>query len=75
MTTKANDPAFPLGGLSKLQIVLTKRELFAAMAMQGLLSSAARWPVQDNEPRMAAKDALKLADALIKALEESGSHE
>lgn len=44
---------------------LTKREYFAAHALQGLLASGAhnKWTCED-----AAHDAVLLADALIKAL-------
>ena len=43
---------------------LTKREHFAVMAMLGLLS-------HDGNMRDAATEAVKQADALLKALEES----
>lgn len=51
---------------------LTKRELFAAMAMQGLLSD---WPTNyESAAENAAKTAVKFADALINELnEETGS--
>lgn len=47
---------------------LTKRELFAAMAMQGLLgqSGCVVWDVSE--------DAVKAADALIAELEKEGRH-
>lgn len=47
---------------------LTKRELFAAMAMQAVLSNSAIGP--DNSPRDIAKVAVIEADALIEALNE-----
>ena len=51
------------------QLGLTKREYFAAMAMQGILSAEA-----DNEEgynyHIAARDAVGCADALIYALNE-----
>lgn len=52
-----NDVIVNLGGLSK-------RELFAAMAMQGCLAA------HDDvfEPSTLAKDAVEYADALIKEL-------
>ena len=43
---------------------LTKREHFAAMAMLGMLS-------HDGNMRDAATEAVKQADALLKALEEA----
>jgi len=55
----------------RFEYTLTKRELFAAMAMQGLLAcpkSAA------STPEDFAIDAIASADALLNALEES-SHE
>ncbi len=53
-----NDPAYPMHGFNK---GLTKRELFAAMAMQGLLTCFA-----DNHK--VAEMAVKQADALIERL-------
>lgn len=44
---------------------ITKREHFAALAMQGLLSSGARW----DSIEVMSGDALKAADALLSALE------
>lgn len=48
---------------------LTKREHFAALAMQGALSDFEYHGEMDHEK--VAKDAVKQADALLKALEES----
>lgn len=45
---------------------LTKRELFAAMAMQGILSD----PYQGGSPETVATKAVAQADALIEALNE-----
>lgn len=45
---------------------LTKREYFAAMAMQGLVSD----PNVDGDCGEIAKACIKMADALLKALEE-----
>jgi hypothetical protein len=48
--------------------MLTKRELFAAMAMQGILAHAAsNWPVNDN-PESLAQCAVHTADALLAEL-------
>lgn len=65
-----NLPAYPLidNENIKLSYGLTKRELFAAMAMQGLLSSFDKdgtWTGLDCE-----KEAVKMADALLKELEK-----
>ncbi len=46
---------------------LTKREHFAVLAMQGLLGH----PDCDVDPESSADWAVKCADALLKALEES----
>jgi hypothetical protein len=49
---------------------LTKRELFAAMAMQGLLAAdrEVTW-----EPHIIASYSIQCADALFKALREKGN--
>ena len=55
---------------------LSRRELFAAMAMQGLLSGKEAMKNEDTEevtdmtPRIYAKAALICADALLEALTE-----
>jgi hypothetical protein len=69
-------PAFPLieseydYGASFNGIVssggLTKRELFAALALQGLLSNVRR--ISDDCYLPTAQDAVKLADALLEEL-------
>ena len=46
------------------QYGLTKRELFAAMAMQNL----AIWPIQRGDPELTATKAVEYADALLKEL-------
>jgi hypothetical protein len=62
------DPKSILGTSSQ---GITKREYFAALAMQGLaLSHCGDEHIQTN-----AEFAVKHADALIKALNESSSHE
>jgi hypothetical protein len=52
---------------------LTKRELFAAMAMQGILGGCDHDGPWDPEiqPRAIADNAVLCADALLDALEES----
>lgn len=47
---------------------LTKRELFAAMAMMGCLAN----PVLDGSVKTVAKDAINAADALIAQLGGEG---
>ena len=63
MTTKPNDLAFPL---ERVDIGLTKREYFAAAAMQGLLAS----PVfgEKSTRYEICEAALRCADSLIEAL-------
>lgn len=57
-----NMGAFPLAGWAD---GFTRRELFAAMAMQGLAS------MEYHKWENLAQDAVNLADALLTALEES----
>ncbi len=49
---------------------LTKREYFAAMAMQGILSN----PNRSHFPTRNANDAIEAADALIKTLNDNGNN-
>ena len=69
----ANEPAFPtyVGDAFNCNPGLTKREYFAAMAMQGMMASAF-WADNANfnpehEERMAI-EATRMADALLNAL-------
>jgi hypothetical protein len=48
---------------------LTKREYFAAMAMQGLLSADARYNNRTDDRKSLAKDAIAFADELLKQLD------
>lgn len=65
----ANEPAFGHGDyVNGGAPGLTKRELFAAMAMQGWLAG-----ISDAEPELMAKDAVAYADALLAALSEKTS--
>jgi len=73
--TNGNDLAFartafyhPEGGVSHSQDGCTKREHFAALAIQGLLSNV---ETMEWEIDCIAKDAVNAADALIKALNET----
>lgn len=71
MVTKWNETAFPYldgddGELSMIEYGLVKRELFAAMALQGLLANPnITWSVRDL-----ANDAVDSADALLEALNQ-----
>lgn len=70
----ANDPAYPIspdGAFSASSTGLTKRELFAAMAMQGILSGPKDFDI-DGIPKTTASGyaevAVSLADALLAEL-------
>lgn len=75
----ANQSSFPIflqDGLSYNSHVdagLTKRELFAAMAMQGLLASWGNHDVTDSGDL--ASDAVRAADALIAELSKPKENE
>jgi len=69
----ANEPAYPNIGpeLPWAQSPgLTKREYFAAMAMQGLLASCAN---RVSDPYTLAPDATACADAIIAALSKGAA--
>ena len=75
--TNANESAMPLNEFAysmQFSSGLTKREYFAAMAMQGLLASFTQksaigaW---NNETKETAEASVHLADALINALNET----
>jgi hypothetical protein len=72
MRTKAKGPAFPLisdeGYI--INAGLTKREYFAAMALQGLLSDYESESIEDY-----SKYAVQLADALIEELSKTKTNE
>ena len=61
-----NELAFPLVGREDYNAGLTKREWFAGLAMQGMLSD----PKQAGSSDEIAHYAVYAADALIKELEE-----
>lgn len=63
-----NDAAYPLMGKISAAAGLTKRELFAAMAMQGLLA----YPHSNQTVGVCASVAVKAADALIAELSKGG---
>lgn len=71
MSSNANDPAYPhhkedSHGFPVMG--LTKRELFAAMAMQGFLANPTT-PDRVNDIKELARDAAFAADALLAELE------
>lgn len=84
MTPRAEEPAFPTHSVwdnDKPEIGwidggLTKREYFAAMAMQGLLASRKEW-VSDGRSNfeIAASLSLKYADALLAELNKEPANE
>jgi hypothetical protein len=65
--TKYDDDGTPIGDLSRPG--LTKREYFAAIAMQGLLAADMRGPIDEKPPsNFIAALAVDQADDLIAAL-------
>jgi hypothetical protein len=66
--TQPNDAAFATGDEYWRQNGLTKREYFAAMAMQGLLASKTEKAMFFER---ISNDAVNMADALITALNEN----
>jgi hypothetical protein len=64
MKTQANDPAFAQHPDRHFDHGLTKREYFAAMALQGLLVMAK----DDDSMQFLARQSVKMADALIEEL-------
>lgn len=77
----SSEPAFAAGAENWNQMGLTKREMFAMAAMQGILSSLDKnanggndtFHVNDGwtEATRIAKDAINCADELLKQLEET----
>ena len=65
METKANEPAYPNIQVPSLK-GLTKREYFAAMALQGLLATNSTTTTEYY-----AIDAVRVADALIEELNKT----
>ena len=64
--TNGNDAAYPLMGKLGASAGLTKRELLAAMALQGILA----YPNNSQSIGLCACVAVKAADALIAKLSE-----
>ena len=69
MTTKPNDK-IDADGAWDYSHGLTKRELFAAMAMQGVLAYVKKSAPDPEEQKIMAKYAVEQADALIEALND-----
>lgn len=74
MSTEKNDAAFakaafyhPEGGIDSPQSGLTKREYFAAMAMQGILAN----PNNDGNPKYTAEHSVECSEQLIKQLNQT----
>lgn len=69
--TNANEPAFAAVEPDYIQPGLTKREYFAAMMLQGSLSGSNLTDfITSAAMDQYAKEAVSMADALIKALNE-----
>jgi hypothetical protein len=66
MKTNPNDLAYPAMAQNYLHIGLTKREYFAAMALQGMLSYDRTRHLDDI-----SRWSVEAADALINALNET----
>lgn len=79
METKPNDFTFPhsLGDVTQYQHIdcgLTKREYFAVMALQGLVSNKGSYfPDCENTGKLVAQASIKYADALILELNKSAA--
>lgn len=66
MKNNSNTSAFAAVGEGLATPGMTKRELIAAMALQGLLADDGRWESYTGP----AMDAVRAADALLEALEK-----
>lgn len=71
MNYSANEPAFPFFNDENLYPGITKREYFAAMAMQGMLSAGKEQHTIDGEKMNLAKASLYIADAMIAESEKN----
>lgn len=76
--TNPNDLAYPIVHQSperefetQFHNGLTKREYFAAMAMQGILSNSPDWEDSDRCLKWVSESSAKYADALIEALNKT----
>ena len=68
--TNPNDPVYTTNGAAKS---LTKREYFAAMALQGLCVDACNRPYEDGIIQRMAQSSVVFADALIEALNKENN--
>ncbi|MFD2961605.1 MULTISPECIES: hypothetical protein [Olivibacter] len=71
MKTLPNEPAYPIETIHEEFLGMSKREYFASMALQGLVSNdscKADIVISKEMADTYAQDAVTLADALIKAL-------
>ena len=75
VNTGANWPAYPVteDSYHEPSRGLTKRELFAAMAMQGLSSNPAMCTMSDGPASAIAQWAVQHADALLAELAKDGA--
>ncbi len=62
--TEVNQTAFPVEHAAPFHTGLTKRELFAAMAMQGMVANC----YKEHSDQDIAQSSVLLADSLIEAL-------
>lgn len=67
--TKANDLAFPVYVQNHLHVGLSKREYFAAMAMQGIISNHGM--IDSTNWDWLSEQSVNAADALMNALNET----
>ena len=69
--SKLKDYAFPTDNIN--QSGLTKREYFAALALQGILASGKLMVTSGNDLQWASKSATLAADNLIQSLNEDNN--
>lgn len=70
MSQSDGGPAFPVpisGSEAKYAEGMTLRDLFAGMALQGILARSSEWETQWGDSR--AKQAFEIADAMLKQRE------
>lgn len=71
MSTEKDVPVHPITGSGAISIGLTKREYFAAMAMQGMCSNMDNANLQ-NSAQAVAHESVRFADTLIEQLNKEG---
>lgn len=69
MKNNGDKPIHPTGQ-SQSGTGLTKREYFAALAMQGMLSSNSQTSPMNHDKGMTVVHAVQMAEALLKELEK-----